>query len=751
MRSYHFFGEKLMPLVLISLFTLLSFFIMEPDQAKAANNQITSEETSEYIIKLSSPTRARAVSYLHNNEDPNLSVIESNRQHLLVKLPANPDPDLLDDLAADPAVEYIEPNLRLRKASDWTKDPRFEEQWGLRAVQAPEAWHEGGSTEQVTVAVLDTGVDYTHPDLANRVDVQNGYNYIDGNFDVMDDDGHGTHVAGIIAAELNSIGIAGVSGNANVKILPLKVLDDQGNGTMYDVSFAIMDAVDKGADVINLSLSGERGREEPKMLQEAIAYALDQDVVVVAAAGNDGQRVERYVPASISGVIAVSAVDEEMELSKFSNYGSEISFAAPGEEILSTYLHGRYVYASGTSQAAPFVSGTIALMKAAEPQLGIQEIEERLQRTAIDLGRKGPDEKYGYGLVNAYGALQEEEVSDAELRRISVDPVRLSLRPGSTAVLQATAIYLDQTQRDVTKKAIWQVEDESVATIERGEVIGQAFGKTNITASFGGKRYTIPIDVSVRSLEFSKRRITLKPDEAVPLSITATYGDRTKEEVAPVDVRWISLDEKVATVHNGVVSAQNVGSTWVVANYGGERISIEVLVKMDALVASPDHLQLVPDSRIPVTLYAYYKEKKDVVTAEADWQTSNPDVAVIEDGVITAIGPGIATITGEYRGKSATIRVDNSVRKLDVPDGKISLRPGDTYKPELVATYRNGSRVEVSDKGTWHSSDEQVAVVDEQGGITAIKEGTVSITACYGGRSARILVKVQENGNPDVP
>lgn len=747
MGSCHFFGKKLLPLLLVSLFTLSSFLIMELDQANAANNHITSDETNEYIIKLASPVRARAVSYLHS-KDPNLSIIESNRQHILVKLPANPDLELLEDLAADPAVEYIEPNLRLRKASDWTKDPRFEEQWGLRAVQAPEAWHEGGSTEQVTVAVLDTGVDYTHPDLANRVDVQNGYNYIDGNFDVMDDDGHGTHVAGIIAAELNSIGIAGVSGDANVKILPLKVLDDQGNGTMYDVSFAIMDAVDKGADVINLSLSGERGREEPKMLQEAIAYALEHDVVVVAAAGNDGDRVGRYVPASIPGVIAVSAVDEELELVKFSNYGSEIALTAPGEEILSTYLHGRYVYASGTSQAAPFVSGTIALMKAAEPQLSVQDIEERLQRTAIDLGRKGPDEKFGYGLVNAYGALQEEKVLDAELRRISVDPVRLSLRPGGTALLQATAIYQDQTQRDVTKKAIWQVEDESIATIEQGEVRGQAFGKTHITASFGGKRYTVPVDVSVRSLKFSNRRITLKPDEAVPLSITATYGDRTKEEVAPADVRWISLDEQVAAVHNGIVSAQNIGSTWVVAYYGGERISIEVLVKMTALVANPDHLQLVPDSQIPVTLYAYYKEKKDVVTAEADWQTSNPDVAVVEDGVITATGPGIATITAEYRGKSATIRVDNSVRKLDVPDDKISLRPGDTYTPQLVATYRNGTRVEVSDEGTWHSSDEQVAVVDEQGEITAIKEGTVSITASYGGRSTRIHVKVQESGNP---
>lgn len=747
MGSYHFFSKKLQLLLLVCLFTLSSFLIMEPDQASAANNQTASDETSEYIIKLASSVRAIGVSYLHS-EDLTLSVIESNRQHLLVKLPANPDPDLLGELAADPAVEYVEPNLRMRKASDWTKDPRFEEQWGLRAIQAQEAWKEGGGNVLVTVAVLDTGVDYAHPDLANRVDAQNGYNYIDGNFDVMDDEGHGTHVAGIIAAELNNIGIAGVSGKANVKILPLKVLDDQGNGTMYDVSFAIMDAVDKGADVINLSLSGERGREVPKMLQEAIAYALDHDVVVVAAAGNDGERVERYVPASIPGVIAVSAVDEEMELAKFSNYGSEIALAAPGEEILSTYLQGRYVYASGTSQAAPFVSGTVALMKAAEPQLGIQEIKERMQRTAIDLGRKGPDEKYGYGLVNAYGALQEEEGSDAELRRISVDPVRLSLRPGSTAVLQATAIYLDQTQRDVTKKAIWQVEDESVVTIEQGEVRGQAFGKTNITASFGGKRYIVPVDVSVRSLEFSDRRITLKPDEAVPLSITATYGGRTMEEVEPGDVRWISLDEEVATVHNGVVSAQNVGSTWVVAYYGGERISIEVLVKMTALVANPDHLQLVPDSQIPVTLYAYYKEKKDVVTDEAAWQTSNPDVAVMEDGVITATGPGIATITAEYRGKSATIRVDNSVRKLDVPDDKISLRPGDTYRPELVATYRNGTRVEVSDKGTWHSSDEQVAVVNEQGEITAIKEGTVSITASYGGRSARIRVKVQENDNP---
>jgi len=740
MGNYAFWGNKLWKLLLVSLSAFLLSSSIIIGEAQARENPSSFEETSEYIIKFKSPIRTKGTSQLQR-QDLDVYSYDPNRNRLLIQLPANPDQNLLEDLSADPSIEYIEPNLRMRKATEWVQDPRFEEQWGLHAIHAPETWKKNGGTTQVTVAVLDTGVDYTHPDLANRVDARNGYNYIDGHADPMDDDGHGTHVAGIIAAEMNKIGIAGVSGKANVKILPFKVLDHQGNGTMYDVSLAIMDAVDKGADVINLSLTGERGKEKPKMLQEAIDYARDHDVAVIAAAGNDGGRVERYVPASMPGVIAVSAVGEELELAKFSNYGSGIGFAAPGEEILSTYLRGRYVYASGTSQAAPFVSGTVALIKAAEPELRIREIEERLRRTATDLGRKGPDEQYGYGLVNAYLALQEE-VTSAELRSLSVNPGRLSLRPGSTMPLQATAIYRDQTQWDVTDQVTWQVLDESVVTIERGKVTALAFGQTQIIASYADKRFTIPIEVKVSRLEVSEDRFILRPDEAVPIDVIATYGDRTQEVLAPSDVRWRSLDEEVATVKNGLVLARGVGNTTITASFGDRSIKIKVKVKISRLVAVPGEVESQPDEQIPVRLYAYYGESREVVTDEADWQTSDPEVAVVEDGRIVVTGPGWATIRAAYRGEYFLIRVDARLRRLETPDLQLRLKAEDKYIPELFALYQNGSRVEVSEKGTWHSSDEQVAVVDEQGVITAIKEGTGFITASYGGKSVRIQVRV---------
>lgn len=733
-------GKKLWKMLLVGLSAFSISFSIIIGEAQARENPNSSEKTNEYIIKLKS--RTKGTSQLHHL-DPDASSYESNRNHLLIQLPANPDQDLLDDLAADPSIEYIEPNLPIRKATEWVQDPRFEEQWGLHAIHAPEAWQNSEGTSQMTVAVLDTGVDYTHPDLAKRVDVRRGYNYIDGHADPMDDDGHGTHVAGIIAAEMNKIGIAGVSGRANVKILPFKVLDHEGNGTMYDVSLAIMDAVDKGADVINLSLTGERGKEEPKMLQEAIDYARDHDVAVIAAAGNDGRRVERYVPASLPGVIAISAVGEELELAKFSNYGSGIGFAAPGEEILSTYLRGRYVYASGTSQAAPFVSGTVALIKAAEPELRSREIEERLRRTATDLGRKGPDEKFGYGLVNAYLALQEE-VTRAELRSLNVNPGRLSLRPGSTIPLQATAIYRDQTQRDVTDQVTWQVLDESVATIDRGKVTAHAFGLTRITASYAGKRFTIPVEVKVSRLEVSEDRFILKPDEAVPISVIATYGDRTQEVLAPSDVSWRSLDEEVATVKNGLVIGRSVGNTTITASFGGRSIKIKVMVKISRLVAVPEEVESQPGEQIPVRLHAYYGESREVVTDEADWQTSDPEVAVVEDGRIIVTGPGWATIRAVFRGESFPIRVEARLRRLETRDLQLSLKVEDKYTPELFALYQNGARVEVSEKGEWHSSNEQVAVVDEHGVITAIKEGKGFITASYGGKSIRIQVKVEE-------
>lgn len=724
---------------------LLGSTILSPtafaEEKQTSQPKIIASETGEYIIKLknSAGTGTRAMSQW-GVPDGEVSLVGANREHLLIKLPASREEYVLESLSQDPNIEYIEPNIRMRKAGEIT-DPRFEEQWGLQTIQAPQAWDSKSSGAKVIVAVIDSGVDYTHPDLVNRIDTRNGYDYINGDDDPMDDEGHGTHVAGIIAAELNQEGIAGVSGKANVEILPLKVLDKYGEGTMYDVSFAIMDAADLGADVINLSLTGERSNSEPRMMEEAIGYALKKGAVVVAAAGNDADRVERYLPASLPGVIAVSAVDQDLKLTKFSNYGSGITLAAPGEEILSTFKGGRYAYSSGTSQATPFVSGTVALLKVKEPKLSVDQIKERLMKTAADLGKKGRDSQYGYGLVNAYQTLQYEP-PPANLRSIAVTPSKLSLRPAGTQALNVTATYDDRSQADVTDEVMWKSEDEGIATVEKGEVLAVGFGKTKITASFGGKQTTVPVEVVVSRLESSERRLTMKPDTKTALKIHATYGDKTREEVAPADVIWKSRNEQIVTVKEGIVTAHDTGSTSITASYGGKSVTIQVSVKMTKLVADPEEIRMRPFAEMPVTLYAYYGNEREDVTDETEWKTSNVKLAVVEEGMITTTGMGTATITGTYRGKSVRIRVDTSLRKLTVSDSRFELGEGEDVSPVVTATYSDYSTEEVMEQVEWSSSNEKVAVVDKTGKITAIKEGMATITANYGGKRMRITIKV---------
>lgn len=724
---------------------LLGSSILSPpafaEERQASQPKIMSSETGEYIIKLknSAGTGTRAMSQW-GVPDGEVSVVGANREHLLIKLPTSREEHVLESLTQDPNIEYIEPNIRMRKAGE-IKDPRFEEQWGLRTIQAPQAWESKSSGAKVTVAVIDSGVDYTHPDLVNRVDTRNGYDYVNGDDDPMDDEGHGTHVAGIIAAELNQEGIAGVSGKANVEILPLKVLDKYGEGTMYDVSFAIMDAADLGADVINLSLTGERSNSEPRMMEEAIRYALKKGAVVVAAAGNDADRVERYLPASLPGVIAVSAVDQDLELTKFSNYGLGITLVAPGEEILSTFKGGRYAYSSGTSQATPFVSGTVALLKVKEPKLSVDQIKERLIKSAVDLGKKGRDSQYGYGLVNAYQALQYEP-PPANLRSIAVTPSKLSLRPAGTQVLNVTATYDDRSQADVTDEVVWKSQDETIATVEKGEVLAIGFGKTKIMASFGGKQTTVPVEVVVSKLESSERRLAMKPDAETNLKIYATYGDKTREEVVPADVIWTSRNEKIATVKEGIVTAHNTGSTSITASYGGKSVTIQVSVNITKLVADPEQIRMRPFAETPVTLYAYYGNEREDVTDEAEWKTSNAKIAVVEEGMITTTGIGTATITGTYRGKSIRIRVDTSLRKLTVSHSRFELKEGEDVTPVVIATYTDYSTEDVMEQVEWSSSNEKVAVVNEKGKITAIKEGMASITATYGGKRIRITIQV---------
>jgi subtilisin family serine protease len=286
-------------------------------------------------------------------------------------------------------------------------DPLRSRQWGLDMIEA-DAAHATSTGVGATVAVIDTGAQLEHPDLAGRLIP--GYDYIDQDGTPQDGQGHGTHVAGIIAANAdNGIGVDSVAPGA--RVLVIRVLDNNGNGTVDDVSAAVDYAVGRGVDVINLSLGSELplSGSDPG-LDAALNRALDRGIVVAAAAGNNGLPVCEQ-PSGQGRLLCVGSVDRRGSRSFFSDYGSGLGLTAPGgstlpfadEDILSTYPPSGYAELAGTSQAAPHVAGVAALLAS----LGVrgQAATQRILATARDAGARGPDSTYGAGIVNARAAV----------------------------------------------------------------------------------------------------------------------------------------------------------------------------------------------------------------------------------------------------------------------------------------------------------------------------------------------------------
>jgi len=292
-----------------------------------------------------------------------------------------------------PAVISSEPDYKVWALYDYnvpTSDPLIAQQWSLAPTGVMNVWNDVPETA-VTVAVIDSGVCTTHPDLAGRV--LSGWDYVDDDANPQDRNGHGCGVSSVIAANIDdAIGIAGIAPNA--MILPLRVLNASGSGSYSDVAQAIIDATDLGANIINLSLGGSASST---LLHDAVKYANNRGVIVIAAAGNDGANRALY-PAAYAEVISVGALDQNLNIASFSNYGSQIDVWSPGANIITAYLNDGYAMQNGTSFAAPIVSGIAAMELALGRELdfsgdviSISPIEEVAQvPTATDTPTEVP-------------------------------------------------------------------------------------------------------------------------------------------------------------------------------------------------------------------------------------------------------------------------------------------------------------------------------------------------------------------------
>jgi thermitase len=308
-------------------------------------------------------------------------------------------------LRAEPGVAYAEPDHVARAFEAPMvpalplngKDELLPRLWGMAKIEAPKAWGVTTGSRQVKVAIVDTGVDYNHPDLRGRT--TKGFDYINGDGDAMDDNEHGTHCAGSAAAGINDGGVVGVA--PNVTIVPVKVLDAEGSGSYSSVANGIIYAADENVNVISLSLGGPT---TSPTLESAVRYAKDKGILVVAAMGNDGDDVPQY-PAAIPGVLGVGATTSKDEIAYFSSRGNHISVSAPGDLIMSCIPGGKYERFSGTSMACPHVAGLAALVKSKHPTLGAADLRARIEKGAQDLGAKGFDPVFGHGRINAARAI----------------------------------------------------------------------------------------------------------------------------------------------------------------------------------------------------------------------------------------------------------------------------------------------------------------------------------------------------------
>lgn len=333
----------------------------------------------------------------------------------VVSTEGRPVAEVIAELQADPAVEYAEPNYVVHLAEEVAttavpvNDPKTGPQYSLDRMRVRDAWAlSTGSTQ--TVAVLDTGIDFAHPDLAGRLVA--GHDFVNNDANASDDNGHGTWVSGIIAANANDgFGIAGVSWHD--RILPVKIMGASGTGDTSDLTSGIVYATDRGARIINMSVGGF---PYSQYVHDAVRYAWNRGVVLVGAAGNNATEGPFY-PASYPEVISVSATQVDDEFTNWSNYGPDVDVSAPGASVLTTNcqickpveqdLSGdhRFTYISGTSFAAPNVAGVVALIRARYPTMTNAQVVDRLKTTVDDLGYGGWDKRYGVGRVNALRAV----------------------------------------------------------------------------------------------------------------------------------------------------------------------------------------------------------------------------------------------------------------------------------------------------------------------------------------------------------
>lgn len=417
--------------VILFLPLFLSLTLLFPWRASGQETTVASDHrksayaAGELLVKFKSAARAPAYGFERGGLGiQSLEGLNASGVHRLRLTPGTPVEEASAILRQDPEVEYVEPNY-YRYLARTPSDPQYPDQWNWPMISAPAAWDTATGCAVTPVAVIDSGVDYGHSDLAasiwnnpaeiagdgidndgnGYIDDAMGWDFVADENDPMDENGHSTHVAGTIAAAGdNAIGVAGLCWRGAV--MALRAFDAEGNGTVADVVAAMDYARMKGARVVNASYAGE---DFSQAEYEAIGRLQDAGILLVVAAGNDGVNTDRYpnypVGYDLPNIIAVAATDGNDRLAFFSNFGpTRVHVAAPGDSIRSTYLNNDYAVISGTSMAGPHVSGLAALVWSASPGLAASQVKARILDN-VDRLDDLSGAIFTAGRINAYNSL----------------------------------------------------------------------------------------------------------------------------------------------------------------------------------------------------------------------------------------------------------------------------------------------------------------------------------------------------------
>ncbi len=614
----------------------------------------------EIIIKYKSDITNEQNANALNEIDPTFEKL-SSKNTVKIKLPNDKTlTEYLAELNTNSEIAFAQPNYLYTlnaTVSDPYADPASGTayQWFHDTINSYEAW-DYATGSGITVAIIDTGVDTDHEDLVGQISSQ--YDYYDEDGDAEDDDGHGTHVAGIVAATSNTLGGLGVAPDSDLMILDVffsYVDPEDGLTKVSAYSSDIIQAVDharvNGAQVINMSLGSYQDPNSTEYwdlaFQAAVDAAVAAGVVVVSSAGNDGVSdgspdYAYHRPSDYDSVISVISTDSNDSISSFSNYGPLKDISAPGGNIVSTYFTGGYASLSGTSMASPVVAGVVALILSANPDLTVDEVKNIIYLTADDLGANGKDDYYGWGRINAEAAVR---MALDMIYKMGLDQETATVELDRTITLSPVYYPSTATNKNVT----WSSDNEAVATVDAsGNVTGESLGTATITVTAEDGGYQATCEVTVNPVSVTGITLDKETSEIIIGSSDTLIATVSPADAANQNITWSSSDEGVATVTDGLVESVSVGTTTItVTTEDGNHTDT------CAVTVVPIPADGVTLNKTSVTLYegasTILKATVSPDTAankNVTWQSNNESAVTVDsEGMITAVAAGSATIT----------------------------------------------------------------------------------------------------------